>query len=56
MIGYVLWMLAGVLLGIWLAPLVQAAKAAVDRRLREPDLFFRGGDVPTFRDDDPTGR
>ncbi len=56
MIGYVLWLLAGVLLGVWLAPLVHAAKAAAARRLREPDLYFQEGDVPAFRDDDPTGR
>jgi hypothetical protein len=52
MIGYVLWLLVGVLLGIWLAPRVQAAKAAVVRRLQQPDT--QRDEAPTFRDDDST--
>ncbi len=50
MIGYVLWMAAGVLLGVWLAPSVQAAKAALYRRLQEVDALQQ--DAPNVRDDD----
>jgi hypothetical protein len=35
---------------------VHTAKAAIVRRLRDPDRYLRAGDVPTYRDDDQTGR
>ncbi len=52
MIGYVLWLVAGAVLGIWLAPSIQAAKAAVYRHLQDPDPFE--GRPPAVDDDDPT--
>jgi hypothetical protein len=51
MIGYVLWLLAGVVVGVWLAPFLQTAKAAARRRLGESDSLR--DQAPTFRDDDP---
>jgi len=54
MIGYVLWLLAGAVLGVWLAPWIQAMKASISRHLQRPDTVE---DRPwTAPDDDPTRR
>jgi hypothetical protein len=54
MIGYVLWMVAGVVLGVWLTPYLQAGKAWVHRHLQELDT--PRDEVPTVREDDPAER
>jgi hypothetical protein len=54
MIGDVLWMLAGVVLGVWLTPYLRAGNAWVQRHLQELDALR--GEVPTVREDDPAER
>jgi hypothetical protein len=50
MLGYLLWLLVGVVIGAYAAPTVSEAKARLLRRLGNPEA------VAPWLDEDPTDR
>jgi hypothetical protein len=50
MLGYILWLLVGVAIGVYVAPTISEAKARLLRRLRDLDS------VASWLDEDPTDR
>ena len=52
MLGYLLWLLVGVAIGVYAAPTISEAKARLLRRLRDLEAVAPWLDDPTDRDEE----